>query len=197
MAPKRGVDGRFKSSGGSLTGGTGDVKPQQLTINVPTAGAGDDYSLVEVIVPRQVLSFSGIATVMEILQVHWYLGLQDVGDISNQVFAYLSFRELRTNGETSTIGTFATDLANSSTFAAAMQQSNQSGATGGQSLSLPITIDMTDNNGNGFLVATDKIFAIQGYVNNTVVANSVAKVTYRMVNVGLTEYVGIVQSQSV
>ena len=60
---------------------------------------------------------------------------------------------------------------------------------------MPVIIDLTDNNGNGLLIATDKLFIVFANLNGTVVGSAVAKVKYRLSNVGITEYVGIVQSQ--
>lgn len=56
-------------------------------------------------------------------------------------------------------------------------------------------IDMTDGAGHGFLIATDNLFA-QVQSSGTGAAQAVAfKIYYRWKNVGLAEYIGIVQSQ--
>lgn len=60
---------------------------------------------------------------------------------------------------------------------------------------MPQTIDMTDSEGNGVLIATDSIFIVSGAVGNIVPGQAVAKVLYRLKEVGIQEYVGIVQSQ--
>ena len=60
---------------------------------------------------------------------------------------------------------------------------------------MPISVDMTDNNGNGILIGTDKLFIVGGAVGDSTAGNTICKMLYRLVNVGITEYVGIIQSQ--
>lgn len=58
-----------------------------------------------------------------------------------------------------------------------------------------LEMDLTDGAGHGYLVATDQIFA-QVVSTTTSNSNTVSyKILYRWKNVGLAEYVGIVQSQ--
>jgi hypothetical protein len=55
---------------------------------------------------------------------------------------------------------------------------------------------LTDSNGHGLLVATDQLFMnvdTQNTAQKTF--SAVARVGYRFKDVGLTEYIGIVQSQ--
>jgi len=59
----------------------------------------------------------------------------------------------------------------------------------------PIHIDLTDGAGNGMLVATDRMFIYGGGAGNAVVGRYSAKILYRLVEVGITEYVGIVAQQ--
>lgn len=186
---------RRRTTGGSVTGGTGDVKPQILTLESGIAAAGDDYVTQEVALP--VPRFGNVrnrSTVFEFLKVDWYLGL---GDSDNQmvIAGYLSTVQTRVNAETSTILTLQADVLNNRVFAFAMMNRAIS-TNGGQVNTWPISIDLTDNNGNGILVATDKIHVTMGGVDNTAALGSaICKVYYRLVNVGVTEYVGIVQSQ--
>lgn len=196
MAPKRGANGRFKSGGGSVTGGTGDVKPQYMTIVVPAAGAINDYQVALFPLPRLILGHVDTATVMEILSVDWYIAMADSTDASAANFAFLSTRAIRSAGDTSTTATFEADMADPGTFAGVFLV-QEFVTTGGKAWTMPIHVDLTDNNGNGVLVAVDAIFATSGSVNNTAITTAIAKVLYRMVNVGITEYVGIVQSQLV
>lgn len=194
MAPKRGADGRFKTSGGSLTGGTGDVKPQWLTSTSPFAAGANDYSVQTINVPRIILGQSGVATVMEILRVDWYLGLADLSDEDALYWGFLNTSLTRTQDETSSFATLAEDAADPQTFALAAQDLSFT-TSGANSTQIPISLDMTDGNGNGILIATDRLFLVSGTVVNTSVTQATVKILYRMVNVGITEYVGIVQSQ--
>jgi len=67
---------------------------------------------------------------------------------------------------------------------------------GGVNSTWPVRFDLTDQNGNGILIATDQIFVVMAHLGAAVNAQATAKVTYRIVNVGIQEYVGIVQSQT-
>lgn len=193
MPPKRGTDGRFKTSGGSLTGGTGDVKPQIMTIGLSASAGIDDYSVLEFNVPRIIMGSRDSATVMEILKVWFYVGIQDMQDLTHTVAGYLSTTVLRVQDEAASETTISIDVINPTVFAAAIQHRGGVNAT----TTWPMEVDLTDNNGNGILVATDRIIATTVMLDNTVVSSSAVKVLYRMVNVGITEYVGIVQSQIV
>jgi len=62
----------------------------------------------------------------------------------------------------------------------------------------PIHIDLTDQNGNGMLIATQTIVVNGGNTSGTAATarTYTAKVLYRLIEVGIEEYVGIVQAQS-
>lgn len=187
---------RGRSSGGSVTGGTGDIKPQQMTVQ-STAGAVDDYGLQQVLLPVPRFGTTRRkSTIFEILKVQ-YIWAADVGisATAQTYFAFLTTGTSRLSGDTSTLATFNDDLGNSRTFAAASYVKDVE-TSGGYSQKFPIEVDMTDGNGNGFLIATDNFFLVQGAVGNAAAAVVTAKILYRIVNVGLEEYVGIVQSQT-
>lgn len=185
---------RARTSGGSFTGGTGDIKPQQWTIHTGEPAAGDDYAVNQV--PLPVPRFGTMktkATVFEILKVLWYPAV-DSGDTVVTDFCYLTTSTARTQDEASSTGTMIADLLDPRTFAFCIWNSNIT-TSGGRGKPMPFTVDLTDNNGNGYLIATDQIFAVSGNVGGASPADSFAKIIYRLVNVGITEYVGIVQSQ--
>ena len=60
---------------------------------------------------------------------------------------------------------------------------------------MPIHIDTSDGQGNGILVATDRIVLITGDVGGAIVGTTACKILYKTIEVGIQEYVGIVQSQ--
>lgn len=196
MSRKRGTDGRFKTSGGSLTGGTGDVKPQLMTVALPAPSGINDYSVLEFAIPRIIMGARDSATVMEILKVYFYVGLDNLADSSYTMGAFLSTSLIRVQDSTANVATLASDMINPTVFASVVSTVLTT-TTGAVTYTMPITIDLTDNNGNGILIATDKIFYTQGMTANILVSTGVVKILYRMVNIGITEYVGIVQSQIV
>ncbi len=197
MAPRkrtRNADGTFSSAGGSQTGGTGDIKPQVMTVTTPPGAGANDFSSVAVTVPRIMMGGRGYTTIMEVLRVDWYPSIENNADLAATYGVYLSTRLIRAQDSAATAGGFAADFSDPTTFANAILITNllTSGANG---YHLPISIDMTDNNGNGYLLATDRFFMTSGQVNDAVPSSTICKILYRMVNVGIEEYVGIVQSQ--
>jgi len=185
-----------KSSGGSVTGGTGDIKPQLLTLTTGTAGAVDDYVTASIALP--VPRFGGSknkATIFEFLWVDWYIGMENSADNSYSQWAWLNTAPTRADAETSTLSSAVVDVLDPRAFAFALE-SRALTTSGITQTSYPQRIDLTDQNGNGYLVATDKLVVTCGAAGNTAAVSAVAKVAYRLVDVGIEEYVGIVQSQT-
>lgn len=177
-----------------LTGGTGDVKPQFFTGTSGTAGAVDDYVVNELQLPVPRFGTQrNRATIFEILSLDWYIGIEDT-DSAMSCFAFLTTSTNRSDGDTSTRATAVNDLNDPKTIGFAMYE-RQFTTSGASVIKYPIHIDLTDQSGNGTLIATDKITIVCGAVANSVGISAVCKIKYRMVNVGVQEYVGIVQSQ--
>lgn len=181
--------------GGSKTGGTGDVKPQIMTLSTGNVGAADDYVVnqLQLPVPRFGAQ-KNRATIFELLWVDWYVSPQDQVDQTATHWAFLSTAVTRADADTATLATLQEDLEEPRNFAIAITQ-NAMTTSGSFNRTMPIHMPLTDQNGNGVLVATDRIVAVQGSTSDTTVSGSIAKVGYRLVNVGVEEYVGIVQSQ--
>lgn len=185
-----------KSSGGSVTGGTGDIKPQILTITSGAAPAAAQYVSASTALPvPRFGARAGKATIFEFLWVDWYLNVADFGDTVNDAWGWLSTAATRANGVSSTLATLNADILDPRAFALAIVNKTLT-TSGSTSTTYPIRVDLTDSNGNGYLVATDKLVISNGSVGNTAVGEAVAKVAYRLVDVGIDEYVGIVQSQT-
>lgn len=180
--------------GESLTGGTGDVNPQTYTIVVDNGSVtGNGTKPFPVPIPR----YPGTATravVMEILKVEWSLpgGITTTGANGD---GFSISATLATNG---TAGTNVGDSTVFSSFRRNWTVLNAS-LVGFQifSPSQEEDDDLTDGAGHGYLVATDTIYlSYNQTVTNWIVSSGlICKVFYRMKEVGLTEYIGIVQSQ--
>lgn len=194
MPPRK----RTRTSGGSLTGGTGDVKPQFLTQTTPIPSGNSDYAVVEIILPTQILSApdDDMAVIFEVLRVDWYLGIRDETDSANTVFGFLNTRVTRATDDTCNVSTIGADLSDPGSFAAAYRHRGVV-VEGGAVLTLPISVDTMDGNGNGILVASSRLFMIVGSINNTAPSEATVKILYRMTAVGIKEYVGIVASQAI
>ncbi len=183
--------------GGSVTGGTGDVKPQILTLTTADLGAEDDYVVAEIALPVPRLGhYLGHSSVFEFLKVWFYVNIKDTADVLSNNFICLSTTQIRTSGDTCTLTTIQEDIQNTRVFAASLE-SRFFTTNGMTHRTLPLTIDLTDSNGNGVLIATDKIHLTGGNIAGSAgaVGAFVCKLLYRIVNVGIEEYVGIVQGQ--
>lgn len=177
---------RGKMSGGSVTGGTGDVKPQIMTIN-STQTAADTSTQTEFLVPVTKIPTSERATIIEILKIYWYTVITSApAEADHAVIGTLSTR--------STVMTLPGMIQDTSVIDGFFFRRLIS-TSGVIAYDTPLVHDMTDSNGNGILVATDSLF-IQNVSSATGAANTITcRILYRYVNVGIMEYVGIVQSQ--
>lgn len=178
--------------GGSATGGTGDVKPQILTVTNDVA-LTDDYAVTQINLPVPRIGLSrGKSVITEILWVDYYFSLAGLADTSSHHWGFLTPQTARTDAETSDVASLVVDAANQNNFALVID-SNFITTSGVTFHHFPDRYDMTDGNGNGFLYAGDKMFLVTGNISGA--GQCVAKICYRMVGVTLEEYVGIVQSQ--
>lgn len=186
---------RKYSSRDTLTGGTGDIKPQVFTIETGVAGAVDDYVVGTFVLPvPRFGTMKTKATIFEILSIDYYMAIRNNNDNAVVEMCYLTTSTNRTSGETCNLGAIVLDVSLPATIAPVVRTSTLS-TNGATSFTFPTHVDMTDGAGNGILIATDRIIIVGGGVGNTLAGNYIAKIKYRMVNVGIAEYVGIVQSQ--
>ncbi len=185
---RKGSGGKNYYSKGSYTGGTGDIKPQWLTATSSTLSAVNDYSVavIDLPVPRFGPT-QKTATVTEILRVDWYFNLADAAVENSQALGFLDTSTQLVTGAAASFINFAEQLGKPSVICAAYD--------GFGPAHMPMSVDCTDGNGNGILVAADRIDMVVGYMNNTAFGLTVCKILYRLVNIGITEYVGILQSQ--
>jgi len=166
----------------SLTGGTGDVNPQYLSFQAVQSAADTNTTITQAL-PIQRLPTTGRSQIMEILRVYFELATNVEVDANYGCF--LTTKSFGTTGISSNEPTCFAYFA------------SQIGLTtsGMFNVSKKYEHDCTDGAGHGILVATDNIFA-QVKSAGTSAANTVnIKILYRMKNVNLAEYIGIVQSQ--
>lgn len=186
---------RARTSKDTLTGGTGDVKPQIFTMNSGIAGAIDDYVVSAHVLPiPRFGTQKAKATVMEILWVDWYLNVLNMLDNQTTEIGFLTTSTNRTDGETANLTQFTVDINDPKTFAVAVT-GNILVVEGVAMRIYPIHLDLTDGAGNGILIATDRLTVVGAGIGNAVVGDYICKVGYRMTNITIAEYVGIVQSQ--
>lgn len=166
----------------SLTGGTGDVNPQWYKFSVTQSGA-DTTTSTAFPLPVPKLQSNKKPTIVEILKV-WWFAESDV-EVDSQLTGVLT---------TKNFGTTAVGQADPNAIAR-MQVAVKITTSGQYVYVTPVQQDLTDGAGHGVLVATDNIY-MQVNSSATSLSNVIyCWVLYRMKEVSLPEYIGIVQSQ--
>lgn len=182
------------------TGGTDDVRPQimtftqdQFTINT------EQVDVFATPVPRS--SFTkDMAQVMEILHVDFYFHLDPGTSMNTERFATLS-TAIPANAVTGTLVTFPrvrAAIADPRTLAGVMYTRTIIGPGTGDIVvetGYPLKVDLRDGAGHGVLVATDSLVLVFGGTLQSTTVACTLKIMYRMINIGIMEYIGIVQSQ--
>ncbi len=187
MAPKRKI-------ANITTGGTGDVRPQVLSINALQATIGQEQVTVfPTPVPRTGFE-QDLAQVMEVLSVQVYVHHATVSPVGLS-YAILSTRSIGSvTGAPISQVSIRQQVASASAFASYIEVVD---VPVGQSIdvSYPKLIDFRDGAGHGVLIATDSVILTHGAVAAGGPIDVTMKILYRMINIGVMEYVGIVQSQ--
>ncbi len=177
-----------------LTGGSGDVKPQIMSINFQQPLADTSFSKSVNMPTARIGAQKDRATIMEVLKVWWYV--MDNKNQNSDTWIYLSTKSLQAAGTAAQtlVADGARHFAQPSVVASHFT-SNTTTTTGGRSTHGPFEQDLTDGSGNGVLIATDKIFFEGNGDQQGVVQVYGVKVLYRLYDASIMEYVGIVQSQ--
>lgn len=183
-----------RSNPNNMNSKSGDLKPQILTL-ITAIGPASAYVTATSILPVPRFGTTKTkATIFELLWVHWYLAIDTFSIIDVVRWAWLSTVNTRATGEVTSLVTSLEDLQDPRAFAFVMEET-QFAVQGLTYKSVPVRMDLTDNNGNGILIATDRLQITGGAFGAGASGSFVAKVGYRLVNVGIQEYVGIVASQ--
>jgi len=181
------------TKGASLTGGTGDFNPQSYSITVGNNGAdGRNTAGFPTPIPR--FGTSGTTSpVMEILKV--YFVVDDLTAISGQTSIVCSLSTASLAGVEITVPNDVQLILDPRVIAFISIDGIFSTAAGFAITSRVTEFDLTDGSGRGILVATDSLYLNLNTVNTGRINYVNAKIIYRLKNVTLQEYVGIVQSQ--
>lgn len=202
-----------KRSSASLTGGTGDVNPQTyilqseaITITGPVTAPVTSVRTFPLPVPRYPAG-NGRSIVFEILEVEWFCPNMTPPATSTMV---KSLYAAITTDPIAPIATNLTDPLYSEFFANPRHISifgsektilvNTDGAAIDNEVFVRYVDNLTDQAGHGILVATDSISlhtyaAVIGAGSDELRSQVTARIAYRLKEVSLTEYIGIVQSQ--
>lgn len=172
----------------ALTGGSRDLKPQLFTMSAEQSAA-DTATAETFVLPISRLRQVGRRTaVIEFLKLYVDLIADTPTEGVDLNIAFI----LSTNN--ATVSSYLAGISDPRTlaFARIVKQFTTSGVV---SYASPIVIDLTDGAGNGVLVATDTITMSIISSGAGVAVNGTIKALYRITDVPLEEYVGIVQSQ--
>lgn len=165
-----------------LTGGTGDVNPQWYKFSC-TQSAADTTTTTAIPLPVPKLPSSKKPTVVEVLKVYW--DNQVNVETDNFIQAILSTKNYGTTVPSITDGGIIDQIYQAIKI-----------TTSGQIISIaPVIHDLTDGAGHGMLVATDNIYLQVNSAATSQAIPVVCWILYRMKEITLAEYIGIVQSQ--
>lgn len=171
------------ASSKELTGGTGDVNPQILTVEISQTTLNQSISLeVPLPIPRTPSTTSGRTTVIEIL---WATsGMEQLVTTATQRIE-------------STVSTSpnATDVSTNQVFAYLFVEQDTADATGFNRHIMPVNYQLNDGAGHGYLVGTDSLTFSLGSVASQQLNTVVWKLYFRFKTVSLQEYIGMVQGQ--
>lgn len=189
-----------KGKNDRLTGGTNDVNPQWLCSNDLTLNIGQNITEVGIPLPIQRISTpQGKAQIIEVLKVHWQMSgflPTPIGTASFGIFANLSTKSAGGSLAQAQDAPHHGYCIDNNNIVIYTDQSTNGSAF--WQFETPTRHDLTDGAGHGVLVATDQIFVTAFKpVGIATTAPSVVhvRILYRVKDVGLAEYIGIVQSQ--
>lgn len=161
--------------------------PTGYTYTVVRGLFADDDSPLSLNLPKPVIGTSSSkATIIEMLKVWFYSAHNSTQ--SSAMHAFLSTRPV-SNGFAATI--------DPAVIASVTKLVHRDDTAGNMIMdqNWPVEIDLTDEAGHGVLVATDKIYLTVSSESTGDTNDVACRILYRYKTVGITEYVGIVQSQ--
>lgn len=170
-----------------LTGGTGDVNPQYLSINIAQTAADSTTAVTFPLPLPRFQPTKNRSIVLEVLRVTFLLRT------ANWVF--VNNARIFCNVSTSNTAFGVDDHQTFATFTQTYQQTLLA-ANVNYIWNGPKEVDTTDGAGHGLLVATNAITVALGSVLTSDTNVVDLKLWYRYKEVGLTEYIGIVAQQS-
>lgn len=188
---KRGID--------QLTGGTGDVNPQWLVLQISpantTSGAVTEkqYQL-----PVQRLQTRGLAQVMEILKIEAMDSENEIDGNSIQTVRLVLASRSQGSSTTSVSAGNLSSVGAPGVITSFLKDINWvTGGAGTWIVPHYDSKDLTDTAGHGFLVGSDSLY-LQLWRYGPVTSPSTSEVytvriLYRQKNVSMAEYVGMVQ----
>lgn len=174
----------------TLTGGTKDVNPQFMHVTLTGTAASGSVDTKEINMPIIRLPRANRTQIVEILKVFFWL-TPDATAAGNVLVTQIV--QLLTSDST------AVRTPDDSTVICSSEVYSQDTTIAGNKLFhpiMPLVHDLTDGAGHGVLVGADKLYLLAYKLNNGVALVTECKILYRLKAVPLSEYIGIVQSQT-
>ena len=166
----------------SLTGGSGDVNPQWLKLQVVQTGA-DTFTQTQAALPIQrARTNNAKAQVIELLKVAW--NPSNVSEVDSQVAGYLTTRSYST----------AAALTDGPLIAYWKREFKLT-TSGTTAENYPVYQDLTDSCGHGILIGTDNIYMACASSSTGLTNTLTCWLLYRFKYIGSVELLGILQSQ--
>ena len=177
------------------TGGTEDVRPQILSVADHQSVVGEqEIAGFSTPVPRGAFQ-KDLAQVMEILSVSFFYHTGSTASVGlNYCILSTSIPNGALQGAPVTSANIEQQMADTRIVAAFMELLETPVGTA-NNVNYPQIYDLRDGVGHGVIIATDTMFLTFGGTPTAAALGVTAKILYRMINVGIMEYVGIVQSQ--
>jgi hypothetical protein len=182
----------------TLTGGTQDVNPQVWTIQV-VQSSSDANAQLQLPTPVSVYQTTGSGTqVLEILRVTWdTTGFAPSGSATTyNIIGYIATASLPGPQNKTDVEAL---VANPLVISYVQKNYYEVTAASYQIDTDPFQLDYTDGAGHGILVATRNIYlgiSTNGGTATGKANYATARILYRLKNVDLADYVGIVASQT-
>lgn len=179
---------RKGGAGDQLTGGTGDVNPQFMSAHVAQTVANTFVQTSIAIPLDRFKANGGKVGAIEILKVFFFMNEVTPATVANNQYyqAWITttpFTTAPTNYDPHVVATWT--------------ETQQFVTSGGTAISSPDIVDVTDGAGHGVIIAVDTIY-FSFFTQSTGGMNGTCsvRIMYRFKNIGLPEYIGIVQSQN-
>lgn len=190
---KRPMAKRRRTSTNNLTGGSGDVNPQLYSGTISTTVADQPITNAMLAPISRLPKTGGRVAVMEILKIWaWLYPNAAIANVAETAWSISLNFGTKDHG---IIEAFPNDAQSFAHFEYRQYGAFTAGGTLRDNIIQPHTVDLTDGMGHGVLVASDYFYAQLDTDGFAVVNKAYFKILYRIKNVALTEYIGIVQSQ--
>lgn len=186
-----------RSRAESITGGSGDVNPQWMTLPVINLSAPNTFTSLQIPLPISRLpTKQGKAMVIEVLKVLLDWPAPSPGFLSTGGQTIIYYFQLTTARATQIIAGDPSAFAHFDLYIRGV-----SAGVNPQYVYMyedPRILDLTDGAGHGILIATDSIWAAAETTNYQGALGAgpfSCRILYRFKEISLPEYIGIVQSQ--